>query len=89
MGSNIHFVIFFFLRPIYYLRTTLALLPSSNSIRSHIAGLLPPPNSARTCLHFLSREEVSIYFVPSSIRVELYLPTLLVDPFFLLHFFRK
>ena len=50
-------------------------LPVVAQIRGHITG--PPPPSPPRCLpSFLSREQ-SIFFHPSSTRVELFLPTLL------------
>ena len=81
----------------YHLFTTLAplsrSLPVATQIRGHIAGA-PPPSPLWHVPSFLSREEVIIFFLPSSTRVELYLPTLLgalssVDPHFSFNFANK
>ena len=61
--------------PIYYPRTTLALPPRSNSDPGSGSGLFSPlPTTVRTLI-FIAR--IILHFLPSSARVELYLPTLL------------
>ena len=64
----------FFLHPIYYPRTNLALPPSSNSDPgSHSRPSSSLPTSARAFIFIARRSQ---HFLPSSTRVELYLPTL-------------
>ena len=63
------------LHPIYYPRTTLALPPTSNSDPgSHSGRSSSLPTSARAFIFIARRIQ---HFLPSSTRVELYLPTLL------------
>ena len=74
--------LFFFFHPIYYHRTTstttlLALPPNSNSDPGSHIGLPSPPSPLRynnASIFIASRFR---HFLPSSTRVELYLPTLL------------
>ena len=62
-------MIFFFLHPIYYPRTTLALPPSSNSDPElHSGPSSPLPTAARSFIFIARRVE---RFLPSSTRVEL------------------
>ena len=59
----------------HYPRTTLALPPSSNSDPgSHSGPSFPLPTTVRAFIFIARRIQ---HFLPSSTRVELYLPTLL------------
>ena len=64
----------FFLHPIYCPRTTLVLPPSYSDPGSHSGPSSPLPTSARVFI-FIARK--SQHFLPSSTRVEMYIPTLL------------
>ena len=73
--SSFFLPFFFFLNPIYYLRITLALPPSSRSDPgSHIGPSFPLPTTVRAFI-FIARNIQ--HFLPSSTRVKLHLPTLL------------
>ena len=91
-SNNIPLQHFFFLHPtVYYPRTTLALPPSSNSDPgSHSGPTSSLPTLARAFIFIARRSQ---YFLPSSTRVEVYLPTLLgalsSDPFFIFTFYQK
>ena len=66
---------FFFGHPIYYPRTTLVLPPSSDSDpRAHSGRSSPLPTTVGA---FIVIARIIQHFLPSSTRVELYLPTLL------------
>ena len=68
-----HSNIVFFLHPIHYPCTTLALPPSSNSDAGSPSGPSSPlPTTVRAFIFIASRIQ---HFLPSSTRVELYLPT--------------
>ena len=68
-------LLIFFLHPIYYHRTTLALPPSNNSNpRSHSGPSSPLPTMVRA---FILIAKICQHFLCSSTRVELCSPTLL------------
>ena len=87
VGLLRHEAHFFFLHPVYFPRTTLALPPSSTSDPGSQSGPSSPlPTTVRAFVFIARRIQL---FLPSSTRVELCLPTLLlialsaVDPSFL------
>ena len=74
---HIYIHLFILLHPFYYPRTTLALSPVVTQIRGHIADPpLPSPPGIITPSFYRSRRVE--HFVPSSTRVELYQPMLLL-----------
>ena len=71
-GYHIPFNIFVFCSSIYYPRTTLALLPSNNSDPGSHSGPSSSLSTPVRAFNFIARR--SRYFLPSSTRVEMYLP---------------